>query len=96
MWDRTLTGEALSLADWASIRLSATYVTDVAAEVATFAYHAGGGGALYASSPLQRCFRDLHAATQHIAATDDAYEFAGRALLGTAEPSMMLLPRRIA
>lgn len=96
MWDRIRTGEALSLADWAAIRLAGTHVTEVAAEVATFAYHAGGGGALYAASPLQRCFRDLHAATQHIAATDDAYEFAGRTLLGTAEPQLLLMPRRLA
>jgi len=96
MWDRNLTGEVLSVADWAAVRMSATYVTEVAAEVTGFAYHAGGGSALYASSPLQRMFRDVHAATQHIAATDDAYEFAGRALLGNAPESPMLLPRRLA
>ena len=45
------------------------------------------------ASPLQRCFRDMHAATQHIAATDDAYEFAGRARLGIAELHPMLAPR---
>ena len=67
----------------------------MAAEVASFAYHAGGSSALYASSPLQRCFRDMHAATQHIAATDDAYEFAGRTLLGTAELHPLQAPRRM-
>ncbi|HTN83118.1 MAG TPA: acyl-CoA dehydrogenase family protein [Sorangium sp.] len=93
MWDRARAREALSIEDWTAIRVAQTYVTDVAAEVAAFAYRAGGGGALYAASPLQRCFRDLHAATQHIAATDDAYEFAGRARLGIAELHPMLAPR---
>ncbi|WP_437284099.1 acyl-CoA dehydrogenase family protein [Sorangium sp. So ce406] len=93
MWDRARAGEALSIEDWSAIRLVQTYVTDVAAEVAGFAYRAGGGGALFAESPLQRCFRDIHAATQHIAATDDAYEFAGRARLGIAELHPMLAPR---
>lgn len=86
-------GEALSLDDWASIRLVTTHVTDVAAEVTTFAYRSGGGAALYAPHPLQRCFRDVHAATQHVAATDDAYEFAGRVRLGIAEPHPLLAPR---
>jgi alkylation response protein AidB-like acyl-CoA dehydrogenase len=93
MWDRARAGQPLSIDDWSAIRLVATYVTEIAAEVISFAYRAGGGGALYASSPLQRYFRDIHAATQHIAATDDAYEFAGRARLGAAEPHLMLAPR---
>lgn len=93
MWDRARAGQALSLEDWASIRLVTTHVTEVAAEVVTFAYRSGGGSALYASSPLQRCFRDIHAATQHIAATDDAYEFAGRVRLGIAEAHPLLAPR---
>ncbi|WP_437605028.1 acyl-CoA dehydrogenase family protein [Sorangium sp. So ce834] len=96
MWDRARAGEALAIEDWAEIRLVQTYVTEVAAEVAGFAYRAGGGSALYAASPLQRCFRDMHAATQHIAATDDAYEFAGRARLGIAELHPLLAPRAAA
>lgn len=93
MWDRARADQPHSLEDWASIRLATTHVTDVAAEVVTFAYRAGGGSALYAASPLQRCFRDVHAATQHIAATDDAYEFAGRVRLGIAAPHPLLAPR---
>lgn len=92
-WTTTLGGGALSVEQWSSIRLAATYATEIAAEVTTVAYRHGGGGALYASSPLQRCFRDIHAATQHVAATDDAYEFAGKALLGIAEPHPMMSPR---
>lgn len=93
MWDRARARQPLSLEDWAAIRLVTTHVTEVAAEVVSFAYRSGGGSALYASSPLQRCFRDIHAATQHIAATDDAYEFAGRVRLGIAEAHPLLAPR---
>jgi alkylation response protein AidB-like acyl-CoA dehydrogenase len=93
MWDRARAGEALSLDDWAAIRLVGTYVTDVAAEVTAFAYRSGGAGALYATSPLQQYFRDMHAATQHIAATDDAYEFAGQVRLGVGVPHPFLAPR---
>lgn len=95
-WDRALAGEPLDAAEGVAVRLAITHVTDVAAEVATFAFHAAGAGALYASSPLQRCFRDAHAATQHVAAADDAYEVAGRARLGPAELHPLLAPRALA
>lgn len=92
-WARALSGEALALEDWSAIRLVTTYVTEVAAEVSAFAYRSGGGSALYTSSPLQRIARDLQAAAQHVAATDDAYEFMGKVRLGLAEPAPMLAPR---
>jgi alkylation response protein AidB-like acyl-CoA dehydrogenase len=92
-WDRVRAGDALSLDDWSAVRLAATYVTEVAAEVISFAYRSGGASALYSTSPLQRYFRDIHAATQHIAATDDAYEAAGRARLGIATPHLFHAPR---
>lgn len=86
-------GLALSAADWSDARLCVSWTTEIAAEVSQFAFRAGGSSALYDSSPLQRSFRDLHAAAQHIAATDDAYEYAGRVLLGIAEPNPLMEPR---
>lgn len=86
-------GVLLSVDDWRTARLAVTHASDVASEVATFAFHAGGASALYESSPLQRLFRDVHAAAQHGAATDDAYEFAGRVLLGIATQHPLMDPR---
>jgi len=93
MWSAVTEGRPLSASEWASVRLAATYVTETAAEVVGTAYRLGGGSALYESSPLQRYFRDINAATQHIAASDDAYDLAGRVLLGTTEPHIMMAPR---
>jgi alkylation response protein AidB-like acyl-CoA dehydrogenase len=87
---RMLDGLPLSDGDWRDARLAVTFATDVAAEVTTFAFRAGGSGALYNTSPLQRLFRDVHAAAQHIAATDDAYEYAGRLLLGAVQPHPLM------
>ncbi len=92
-WRRALATEPLPAAEGVAVRLAIAHVTDVAAEVTTFAYRAAGATALYTSSPLQRCFRDVHAATQHVAAGDDAYEVAGRARLGPAEPHPFFAPR---
>ncbi|MGO9846689.1 MAG: hypothetical protein ACLPKT_08850 [Methylocella sp.] len=41
-----------------------------------------GGSALYDSNRFERCFRDIHAATQHIGLTTNNYELAGRVLFG--------------
>jgi alkylation response protein AidB-like acyl-CoA dehydrogenase len=86
-------GQPLSRQDWTLTRLSVTHATEIAAEVAKFAFHSAGSSALYESSPLQRLFRDVHAAAQHIAASDDAYEFAGRVLLGIDNPHPLLMAR---
>ena len=37
---------------------------------------------MYAKSPLQRCFRDIHAVTQHYAVAAPNHEICGKILLG--------------
>jgi hypothetical protein len=55
----------ITTAERASLRLAATHATTSAAKATDLAYNAGGGTSIYASSPLQRCFRVVHVATQH-------------------------------
>jgi alkylation response protein AidB-like acyl-CoA dehydrogenase len=83
----------LSSQDWSLARLAVTHATEVATNVSKVAFHAGGASALYESSRLQCLFRDLHAAAQHVAASDDAYEFPGRVLLGIDRPHPLLAAR---
>ena len=45
-------------------------------------YELGGGSSIYATSPLQRRFRDVHAATQHMLVSRSTLELTGRLLLG--------------
>ena len=45
-------------------------------------YEQGGGSSIYQTSPLQRCFRDVHVVTQHASVAAGSLELAGRALLG--------------
>jgi alkylation response protein AidB-like acyl-CoA dehydrogenase len=59
-------GRPCSLVQQQRLRQATTYVTRVAAEAARFAYTWAGTDALRNPSVLQRCFRDIHAATQHI------------------------------
>jgi hypothetical protein len=53
-------------------------------------YTAGGGTALFSSSPLQRCLRDVHGVTQHFFVAPQSYEMIGKILLGV-EPSGFML-----
>jgi indole-3-acetate monooxygenase len=66
------------------VRCSATgaWAVEVAAGVVDVCYKAGGGTALYDSSPLQRHLRDIHTLMQHISVADGWLTRAGAFLLG--------------
>jgi alkylation response protein AidB-like acyl-CoA dehydrogenase len=59
-------GSEPSLVQQQRMRQATTYATRVAADAARFAYTWAGTNALRNGSVLQRCFRDIHAGTQHI------------------------------
>ena len=42
----------------------------------------GGGTSIYETSPLQKRFRDVHAATQHMLIGPSTWELTGRLMLG--------------
>jgi indole-3-acetate monooxygenase len=50
--------------------------------VTEFACRAGGGGAAYDDSPLQRRLRDVHAMTPHFLVRRDSFVAAGGILAG--------------
>ncbi|HVM64119.1 MAG TPA: acyl-CoA dehydrogenase family protein [Acidimicrobiales bacterium] len=64
------------------VRQATTYATRVAADVVRFAYTWAGTDALR-PGPLQRCFRDIHAATQHIFVDNSTFTGAAPVLLAT-------------
>jgi alkylation response protein AidB-like acyl-CoA dehydrogenase len=63
------------------LRQATTYATRVATDAVRFAYTAAGTEALR-PSVLQRCFRDLHAATQHLVVDNNTLTETTRVLLG--------------
>jgi alkylation response protein AidB-like acyl-CoA dehydrogenase len=75
--------ESASLEQIALLRLGMTYVHEVVSEVCAFAHKAGGGASLR-QGILQRCFRDIHAATQHVHLSDQITQDTGKVLLGMA------------
>jgi len=81
-WDTAARGEPIGVHERALLRLAATHATTSAARATDLMYNAGGGTSVYASSPLQRCFRDVHVATQHVMVAGATLELTGRVFLG--------------
>jgi alkylation response protein AidB-like acyl-CoA dehydrogenase len=81
-WTAAERGGEMALEHRLGLRLAASHATEVAAEVVTAMYHAGGGTSIYDSSMLQRRFRDVHVATQHMMVAPATWELGGRLLLG--------------
>ena len=62
---------------------SASVVTQIECKNAvTQLYEAGGTTSLYTHAVIERCHRDIHAATQHVVAQPLWLEEAGRVKLG--------------
>jgi alkylation response protein AidB-like acyl-CoA dehydrogenase len=78
-------GDQPELREIALVRVGTRYAHEVVAEVTSFAYKAAGGTSLR-DSALQRCFRDVHAATQHVLVSHQIAQAAGKVLLGLAPP----------
>ncbi|GAB1692945.1 acyl-CoA dehydrogenase family protein [Krasilnikovia sp. M28-CT-15] len=66
----------------ARLRLAIATAARNATQAVDLMYEAAGGTSVYASSPLQRHFRDVHAAAQHAMVGPDVRETVGAVLLG--------------
>jgi len=66
----------------ALMRLAACHTVTAAKRAVDAMYDAGGGTSIYKTSPLQRCFRDVHTASQHLMVSSSTLELAGRVLVG--------------
>jgi indole-3-acetate monooxygenase len=88
-WTQAVGAGRLDLAVKADLRLAASNNAWSAAEAVDRLYHAAGGSAIYEKSPLQRCFRDVHVATQHIMVAQPTFEVVGKVMLGI-DPKTLL------
>ena len=77
-------GEPLTTRQGTLHRLALNHTTWSIAEIASFAYFAGGGATLR-DSVLQRCFRDMLAAAQHATSAAAILRDCGRELGGLAK-----------
>jgi alkylation response protein AidB-like acyl-CoA dehydrogenase len=70
----------------AMVRCASSNATAAAAEVVDSMFTAAGTSSIYASSRLDRCFRDVHMVTQHVVGGLAGLTVAGRYFLGLGLP----------
>ncbi len=75
-------GAEPSMAQRARVRLASNVAAANAVEAVDAMYQAGGGTAIYATSPLDRYLRDIHTAVTHPQVAPPIWEAIGRVALG--------------
>lgn len=90
MWDLVEAREAAGAEPRALVLLSCINAVQNACRAVDGLYAAAGASAVYADSPLGRCFRDVHIVPQHITVSPQWTEAAGRMLLGLQSDAMVL------
>jgi alkylation response protein AidB-like acyl-CoA dehydrogenase len=89
-WQTASDGGEVDLASRARMRLAGANAAEAAARAVDSVYTMAGGTSIFESSQLQRCLRDVHVATQHIAVAPRLYETLGKTFFGVDVNSTML------
>jgi indole-3-acetate monooxygenase len=83
MWNNAVAGRSIPLQERAQVRLAAVHAAQCAIQATDLMYQLGGGASLFQGGRLERCFRDVHAAGQHVAVSPlSNLEPIGRVLFG--------------
>lgn len=90
LWSALLDGRGVTMQARAQARLAASHAVANAAQAVDLMYGAAGATALYATCPLERAFRDVHAITQHIGVNPRVMESTGRVLFGLESDTPLL------
>jgi indole-3-acetate monooxygenase len=81
-WSAVAQGDRVDQETRLLSRLAASHAGEQAVAAVDLCYRAAGGSAVYATSPLLRCFRDIHTASAHIMVSARTYETVGRERFG--------------
>jgi alkylation response protein AidB-like acyl-CoA dehydrogenase len=86
VWDLLLARRPVTARQRALLRLAMTVAVQNSAQAVDLMWAAAGSSPVYTSSPLERCFRDIHVATQHAAVGVFSLETVGSALINPNQP----------
>lgn len=74
----------IDISDRARARLAGSHAIMSAVAVADYTYKTAGVDAIFAGSPFERRFRDIHTLSQQIQSRDAHYETVGQVLFGNS------------
>jgi alkylation response protein AidB-like acyl-CoA dehydrogenase len=90
LWDVVCSGGRPTVAQRADVRLACTSGAAAARSAVDRCFAVAGGSAVYLSSPLQRCLRDIHVACQHAMLSPRLLETWSKLRLGLDADTGML------
>ena len=82
IWRKGEAGESFSIQDRAHARLAVVTAAKLAVQAVDLVADAAGMNSAQTSCPIERCWRDVHTATQHVLMNTSRFEVVGRVLLG--------------
>ncbi|OMC46543.1 acyl-CoA dehydrogenase family protein [Mycobacterium sp. IS-1264] len=90
LWDTALAGDTPSLQQRARFQLAAQQAMRAARHAVDATFGLTGAGAVHATHPLQRCFRDLHTVGQHVYFSPSALKRYANAQFGITQPTHLM------
>jgi alkylation response protein AidB-like acyl-CoA dehydrogenase len=90
LWDAACAGDQPSLEQRASFQLAAQQAMRAARQAVDTTFDLTGARAVHATHPLQRCFRDLHTASQHVYFSPSALKRYANTHFGITQPTHMM------
>lgn len=82
LWQTVVCDRPVSLEQRSTARLAAMTAVENSCEAVDTVRRLAGATAIFARSPLERCWRDVHTAAQHVQVQDGRWETTGRVLFG--------------
>ena len=82
VWRKGEAGESFSLDDRARVRLGVVTAVKLALQAVDLVADVAGMNAAQTACPIERCWRDVHTASQHVLMNTSRFEVVGRVLLG--------------
>ena len=77
-WATVSAGASLNLQQQGAARLAIISCVRNSVQAIDLLYEAAGASSIYETSPLARCFRDIHVASQHAVVQKTAYAVSGQ------------------
>jgi alkylation response protein AidB-like acyl-CoA dehydrogenase len=90
LWDTARVGDPPSLKQRADFQLAAQQAMRAARQAVDTTFDLTGASAVHATHPLQRCFRDLHTANQHVYFSPAALKRYANTHFGITQPTYMM------